>query len=601
MNSGGVAANPLPLYPFTAVVGCEKLKLALSLVVINSQLSGLLIAGPRGSAKSTLARGLANIMGLQVEVPGGGHSEGAPSSESDLPRFVTLPLGASSERVTGGLHLQEALQHGQVDALPGLLSRAHGGVLYVDEVNLLPDQLADLLLDSAVLGVHYMERDGLSRVDKSKFLLLATMNPEEGELRPQLLDRFALYCNCDKPLEMDERIEAVRRWQAFTEDAMGFCAEYVAQQQELQQQLAQAKTRLPKVKVPVASRSEIARYCASSDGLRADLALLGAARAFTALSGRDEVSIEDVHKVAEFALSHRSAEFNKSPASTTTPPTNHPPSVKDNKDEPPPDNSPSGANQAGGGASVPSNGGSTSIPPRGTAGSGTAGQVDYPVGADMMAVSLGPLLPKLGRGEAQPHHHGVSDELDWYATLADRQNSLQPFRIRQLHHRLAGRQQHVYLLLIDASGSMLHKGGLATTKHIADKLGQYLLQQRHRIILLCFRGTDSEVLVPLTSGRVSATSLTNTLQHMQAGGGTPLTTALARATQLLYQSMRRWPKAIHHLYIFTDGRCRLEHYSKLKGSHLVVIDTENRLPLKRAKTLAERLGGEYLPQESLLH
>ncbi|MES2821252.1 MAG: AAA family ATPase [Pseudomonadota bacterium] len=276
-----------PHFPLAAVVAADKLKLALCLAAIDPAIGGVLIEGPRGMAKSTLARGLADLL------PGG--------------RFVTLPLGASEERIVGTLDLDTALGQGRAQFSPGLLAKADGGVLYVDEVNLLPDHLVDLLLDVAASGVNHVERDGISHRHTARFVLIGTMNPEEGELRPQLLDRFGLNVHLSGAPLPAERAEIVRRRLAFDADPQGFCTRWATEQSVLQQRCLAARALLASIPLDDQALDAIAERCfaAGVDGLRADLVWLRAARAHAAWRGAPAIAVEDIEAVAEFALRHR--------------------------------------------------------------------------------------------------------------------------------------------------------------------------------------------------------------------------------------------------------------------------------------------------------
>ncbi len=275
-----------PSFPLAAIVGADDLKLALCLVAVDPKIGGVLIEGPRGMAKSTLARGIADLL------------DG---------RFVTLPLGATEERITGSLDLDAALGEGQVRFSPGLLARADQGVLYVDEVNLLPDPLVDILLDAAASGLNHVERDGLSRQHPARFLLVGTMNPEEGELRPQLLDRFAFSLALERPPEPAGRAEIVRRRLAFDQDPAAFVQHWAAASAALRQQCQQARQRLAAIALDEASLEDITRRCfaARVDGLRADLVWLRAARAYAAWRGDSAIRPEDIDRVEPFVLRHR--------------------------------------------------------------------------------------------------------------------------------------------------------------------------------------------------------------------------------------------------------------------------------------------------------
>lgn len=274
-------------FPLAAVVAADDLKLALCLAAIDPAIGGVLIEGPRGMAKSTLARGVAELL--------------------DGGRFVTLPLGASEERIVGTLDLDAALGEGRARFSPGILANADGGVLYVDEVNLLPDHLVDLLLDVAASGVNHVERDGLSHSHPARFVLIGTMNPEEGELRPQLLDRFGLKVELDSTPQPAERAEIVRRRLAFDADPQAFRAHWQAEQDALRQRCADARRRLPGIALDDAALQAIAERCyaAGVDGLRADLVWLRGARAHAAWRGAEHIEAVDIDALEAFALAHR--------------------------------------------------------------------------------------------------------------------------------------------------------------------------------------------------------------------------------------------------------------------------------------------------------
>lgn len=274
-------------FPLAAVVGADDLKLALCLTAIDPKIGGVLIEGPRGMAKSTLARGLADLLG-------------------DGP-FVTLPLGATEERLVGTLDLDAALGQGQAKFSPGVLAHADGGVLYVDEVNLLPDPLVDLLLDVAASGTNRVERDGISHRHPARFVLIGTMNPEEGELRPQLLDRFGLNVALQGLPAPEARQQIIRRRLAFDSDPHAFCAEWAAPQAQLRERCHGARERLAAIALDDQALAWITERCfaAGVDGLRADLVWLRAARAHAAWRGAGHICEEDVEAVAEFALRHR--------------------------------------------------------------------------------------------------------------------------------------------------------------------------------------------------------------------------------------------------------------------------------------------------------
>ncbi|WP_322013712.1 ATP-binding protein [Paraburkholderia sp. J12] len=276
-----------PAFPFTALVGQTPLQQALLLAAVDPAIGGVLVSGPRGTAKSTAARALAVLL-----------PDGA---------FVTLPLSASEEKLVGSLDLEAALRESAVRFSPGLLAKAHRGVLYVDEVNLLPDALVDMLLDAAASGSNTVERDGISHTHDARFVLVGTMNPEEGELRPQLLDRFGLMVELQNAYDARERQQIVKARLAFDADPHAFCTTHEAAQRGLAARLRTARERVSTLVAGDAVHERVAALCieAAVDGLRADIVMLRTARALAAFEGAGEVSAAHVDRVAEAVLAHR--------------------------------------------------------------------------------------------------------------------------------------------------------------------------------------------------------------------------------------------------------------------------------------------------------
>src|SRR6476661_7314801 len=275
-------------YPFTAIVGADDMALALILTTVAPQVGGVLVRGEKGTAKSTMVRALAALLpavdvvdgcrfscdpaGPDPSCPDGPHPAGAAAPRRPA-RLVELPVGATEDRVIGSLHLERALTAGVTEYEPGLLAAAHRGLLYVDEVNLLHDHLVDLLLDAAAMGRSSVERDGVSVGHAARFVLVGTMNPEEGDLRPQLLDRFGLSVDVVAPRDPAARVEVVRRRLAFDADPRGFAASYADAERALAERILKAQAMLPDVRLDDGALLDIARVCAAFevDGMRADI------------------------------------------------------------------------------------------------------------------------------------------------------------------------------------------------------------------------------------------------------------------------------------------------------------------------------------------
>ncbi|MEW9552931.1 VWA domain-containing protein [Nonomuraea sp. NPDC050783] len=309
-------------YPFSAVVGLDDLKLALVLNAVSPRVGGVLVRGEKGTAKSTIVRALAAqlpavsvVSGCRFacdpaapdpRCPDGPHEPGAAAVDRPA-ALVELPVGASEDRLAGSLDVERALTEGVKAFEPGLLAAAHRGVLYVDEVNLLHDHLVDLLLDAAALGTCYVERESVSVRHAARFLLVGTMNPEEGELRPQLLDRFGLTVEVRASRDPAQRAEVVRRRLAFEADAAAFASRWAAEESALAARIAAARAQVPQVRLPDARLRQIATVCAAFevDGLRADLVTANAAIAHAAWRGGDAVTTEDVRAAARLSLPHR--------------------------------------------------------------------------------------------------------------------------------------------------------------------------------------------------------------------------------------------------------------------------------------------------------
>lgn len=314
------------VYPFTAIVGQEEMKLALLLSVIDPMVGGVIIMGHRGTGKSTAVRALADLLPPIRKVKGCvfgcdpdranelcqdcvrklAHDARVTTERGAVP-VVELPLGATEDRVCGTLDIERALVEGVKAFEPGLLARANRGFLYIDEVNLLDDHLVDVLLDAAASGRNVVEREGISVTHPSRFVLVGSGNPEEGELRPQLLDRFGLYTQITTITDLDQRVEIVERRERFDDDPVAFHSEQASEQDGLRRRITRAKKLLPRVETGRALLMQIAQLCVSLnvDGHRGELTIARSSRALAALEGRTKTTLDDARRVAVMSLRHR--------------------------------------------------------------------------------------------------------------------------------------------------------------------------------------------------------------------------------------------------------------------------------------------------------
>jgi magnesium chelatase subunit D len=616
--SDAQAVAPSPVFPFSAVFGQERLKLALTLCAVDPGIGGVLVRGPRGIAKTTLARGFAELL------PG---------------RFVELPLGASEERVTGSLDLSRALGHGEVQFAPGLLAHAHDGVLYVDEVNLLPDALVDLLLDAAATGRNVVERDGVSHAHAARFVLIGTMNPEEGELRPQLLDRFGLSVEADSALSPSDRSAVVLRRLEFERDPQAFVASYAREQQALVARARAARERVRELSFAGPAVAHAADLChaAGVDGVRADLAMLRAARAHAAWHERDEIRLSDVDAVAELALAHRrrvrrggtasgaasvgergsppsgragqGAGFSQAPASSEPSSLGQQPPSGDESGRTA-GSAPSGPLASERAGAMPSAGSA----PTGSAsqqGSGRTGLAPVAVRASEPPALPGWFFAAHERRASAPRqafqrrvrgaHAAGEGAIDWFATLAclvDRRFAKArptPADLRRRPRRLA--PGGTWVIALDCSASMLQRHALASAKGAARALATCAARGRAHVVLLSFGGDDARLE---TGARAAPGTLERAIVGLGAAGSTPL----RRAVQLGLRLAGAAPAAGERRFVlFTDGRSR-DDVSGLAAAHPQVASTlvdceRGPVRLGRARPIADRLAARYVHIDEL--
>ncbi|GHC32794.1 MULTISPECIES: putative cobaltochelatase [Streptomyces rochei group] len=647
-------------FPFTAVVGQDDLRLALLLNAVSPAVGGVLVRGEKGTAKSTAVRALSALMPEVDVVPGcrfscdphspdpgcpdGPHEPGAGVARPA--RMVELPVGASEDRLVGALDIERALAEGVKAFEPGLLADAHRGILYVDEVNLLHDHLVDLLLDAAAMGASYVEREGVSVRHASRFLLVGTMNPEEGELRPQLLDRFGLTVEVSASREPDQRVEVVRRRLAHDDDPAGFAARWADEEAAVRARIAAARELLPSVRLGDGALRQIAATCAAFevDGMRADIVMARTATALAAWAGRTDVLAEDVRQAALLALPHRRRRN----------PFDAPGLDEDKLDETleefggqdgdgggddDPDPGPDGPGGPGGQPepddAPPGDGDAAARPEAGEGGeprpSGAGEQSPVRAAEPFRTKVLS--VPGLGEGaagrrsRARTEHgrttgarrpRGALTKLHLAATVQAaaphqraRGRSGRGLVVRRDDLRQAtreGREGNLVLFVVDASGSMAARQRMGAVKGAVLSLLLDAYQRRDKVGLVTFRGAAADVALPPTSSVDAAAAR---LESLPTGGRTPLAAGLLRAHEVLRVERLRDPARRALVVVVTDGRAtggpepvalagRAARLFAAEGVASVVVDCESGpVRLGLAGRLAGELGGTAVTLDEL--
>ncbi|MFF5845646.1 putative cobaltochelatase [Streptomyces massasporeus] len=644
-------------FPFTALVGQDDLRLALLLNAVSPAVGGVLVRGEKGTAKSTAVRALSALMptldvvsGCRFSCDPGSPDPGCPDGphepgafETRAARMVELPVGASEDRLVGALDIERALSEGVKAFEPGLLADAHRGILYVDEVNLLHDHLVDLLLDAAAMGASYVEREGVSVRHAARFLLVGTMNPEEGELRPQLLDRFGLTVEVAASREPDQRVEVVRRRLAYDDDPAGFAARWAEEEAAVRARIVAARELLPSVRLGDGALRQIAATCAAFevDGMRADIVMARTATALAAWAGRTEVLAEDVRQAALLALPHRRR---RNPFDA--------PGLDEDKldetleefggsddDDPDPDPGPDGPGGGGGQPEpddAPQGGDDTAARPE----AGEGGQ-PQPTGAgEQSAVRASEpfrtkvlSVPGIGEGaagrrsRARTEHgrttgarrpRGALTKLHLAATVQAaaphqraRGRSGPGLVVRRDDLRQAtreGREGNLVLFVVDASGSMAARQRMSAVKGAVLSLLLDAYQRRDKVGLVTFRGTEADVALPPTSSVDAAAAR---LETLPTGGRTPLAAGLLRAHDVLRVERLRDPARRPLVVLVTDGRAtggpepvalagRAARLFAADGVASVVVDCESGpVRLGLAGQLAGELGGTAVTLDEL--
>ncbi|MGW1230472.1 putative cobaltochelatase [Streptomyces sp. NPDC001478] len=651
-------------YPFTAIVGQDDLRLGLLLNAVSPAVGGVLVRGEKGTAKSTAVRALAALMPEVTVVPGcrfscapdapdpvcpdGPHPSGAGAARPA--RTVELPVGASEDRLVGALDIERALAEGVKSFEPGLLAEAHRGILYVDEVNLLHDHLVDLLLDAAAMGASYVEREGVSVRHAARFLLVGTMNPEEGELRPQLLDRFGLTVEVAASRDTDLRVEVVRRRLAYDDDPAGFAARWAPEEAALRERITAARALLPEVRLGDRALRQIAATCAAFevDGMRADIVMARTATALAAWAGRGDVLAEDVRQAALLALPHRRR---RNPFDA--------PGLDEDKlddtleengggdDDPEPDGPGGGGRPPrGDGPDTPPGPGAGADDTPGTAGDGPSERGPEPgpslpgQGGEQAPVRAGEpfrtkalSVPGLGEGAAGRRSRARSAQ---GRTTGDRRprggltalHLAATVRAAAPHQRARGRsgpglvvrrddlrqavregrEGNLVLFVVDASGSMAARQRMGAVKGAALSLLLDAYQRRDKVGLITFRGRGAELVLPPTSSVDAAAAR---LEGLATGGRSPVAAGLLKAHEVLRVERLRDPSRRPLLVVLTDGRAtggpeplalaaRAARLHAAGGTASVVVDCEaGPVRLGLAGVLAGELGGTAVTLDEL--
>lgn len=651
-------------YPFAAIVGQDDLKQSLLLNAVNPGIGGVLIRGEKGTAKSTAVRALAALLPDIDVVRGcpfacdpdhpddacGYCREAGAATEPDRRkvRVVDLPLNATEDRVAGGIDFALAVQQGRRSLQPGLLASAHRGILYVDEVNLLDDHIVDIVLDAAASGENIIEREGISYRHPARFILVGTMNPEEGELRPQLLDRFGLCVETAGSQTPDERVLLMKRREAFDSDPAGFMQKTAEENQRIARQIETGRACLPNVRMPRRLRGFITELCTENQvaGHRADLVMEQAALAVAALASAAEVTMEHIQRVAPMVLVHRRRDAQPPP-----PPPPPPDDVQSEENEPPQESPPDQAPepekeeqpQHAENQSAPADqdpGDDPSAPDQGAPQPRDSEERIFDIGATFKVKPLSTAKDRISRrGSGRRSRTRVSQKQGRYvksclipkhgdfaldATLRaaapyqkQRGNGnglcvkLTPQDIRgKIREKRIG---NFLLFAVDASGSMGARGRMAASKGAVMSLLLDAYQKRDRVSLVSFRRNDAMVNLPPTTSVDLAGKL---LAEMPVGGRTPLSAGLAKTYEQVRNILLKDPAAKPIVILITDGKSNValgdgkpvDEALKLAAAmarderiHHIVVDTEEDglVTFGLARRLSDALQAQYFKIDDL--
>ncbi len=658
-----------PLIPFTAIVGQEQMKKALLLNAINPAIGGVLIRGEKGTAKSSAVRAMAEILPDLKVVPGCPFSCD-PKKQSELCdicaekieanslpapvkrqiRVVNLPVGATEDRVVGTIDIERALKEGIKALEPGILADANRGILYIDEVNLLDDHVVDVLLDAAAMGVNTVEREGISFSHPARFILIGTMNPEEGELRPQLLDRFGLQVSVEAIENPDERMEIVRTAEEFFKNPDKFRKKFKSAQRSISKQIQKAMRILPNVTISDALIRKAVDICISL-GVRthrAEITIVRTAKTIAAFDGRYEVTQEDLREAIELALPHRMRRrpfeepkvdpqqlddlMNQLQKEQTDQPHENPTEKQEDCREPETQTeSPDMTDQDPQNKSQSSSGNSPEEQ--------RVYSIGSPIDMDQMRTYEKKTLEKRyapgrryetngadRRGQYIGAHKKLTGtDIAFDATI----RAVAPYQKKRksdnlavvirgdelLQKRRIGKTATACLFVVDASGSMGVEQRMEAAKGAVFSLLEESYQNRDRVGLIAFRGEKADLILPLTSSIDLAFAR---LSELPTGGKTPLIAGLQKALTTLLHEKRKYPSLIPIMILITDGRANVGNGGRLKeeiasvsedlaraGIETVIIDTEPRkkngfgLQLGFCPSIAEHTRGRYYRMSDL--
>ncbi|MBY6540926.1 VWA domain-containing protein [Rhodococcus sp. BP-349] len=612
-----------PGYPFSAIVGQDRLLLALSLCAVHPGIGGVLVRGEKGTAKSTAVRALTALMPPVTD-----------SAGTRPARLVELPVGATEDRVVGSIDFERIVRDGERAFTPGLLASADRGLLYVDEVNLLHDHLVDLLLDAAAMGRVHVERDGISHSYPSTFVLVGTMNPEEGELRPQLLDRFGLAVDVSASRDVDTRMTVVRRRLDYERDAEAFAEAHADADAEIAARIAAARDRVADVELPDSELRRIAAVCAAFDvdGMRGDLVVARTATAHAAWRGGTTVTEDDVRVAVELALPHRrrrdpfdapglaDGELDDAMSQADE-------DVRRSEPEPDPDPDPDGGGApdpgAEDGAPEPSSSDDAPSadeppPPPSTGGSsGTAASGDGFDARLLQIDGVGDGAPgrrsraRVSSGRVVRATDFTGGSLHLVGTLmraAERRGAAESGRLSIAGGDLRGvdregREGNLIVFVVDASGSMAARDRLSAVTGAVVSLLRDAYRRRDRVAVVSVRGSDAEVILPPTR---SVDVAVTRLRDVRTGGRTPLASGFLTTRDVIARERVREPGRRALVVTLTDGRAtggpdpvgRARQAAALLAADKVasvVVDCESGMVrLGLARDLATALRGTYI-------